>query len=841
MVSNTRLTLNLQYPNIAQVAYAMQGDRLSRAVVADLIDGSTPWAPPAGAYGLITASKPDGTFAVYDTLEDGSPAIVIDGSTVTLYLAEQVLADAGAVKMSVAFFTSAGARLTTFRWTEVVAPEAVLDRVVSGNYISILTATLAQAADDLEEAQTIFDQIKQVYGAPWTAATAADMTDTSRVYVYTGTTGGGFTNGHWYYWNGTAWTDGGNYNSTGFTTDTTLSIAGAAADAAATGAVKGKVEAMNPYDTIELGFVSGGINSNGGLPSASNTRIRTLSNAGHSVVAQGGDKIYVSGVYIVSAFAYNTRAITSSNLYRRFAVGVNGSIDIPPDCVGKYIAVSITKVGHESDDISGDLETIQNDVKYYRVEPVVVVSKIDPTLTKQGYVAESKATGDAIESARKKAIDQSAAILPELDSFRFDWEIGKTVAASGTILENSSYALSEIIPVNEGNILENANPDTGEDSQITVLMVALYNNGVFVPNSRVTISYGDRYIIPSGADGIRIAYGYTSANPSPKVMTRQRLDNYFGIRFLNEAQPVNYIGDGEHPVYVAFGASTTEGDVHHYSGEDITVSEYNYPDYIGKVLNLKTYNLGVGSTGFMKRGDSGSASYGTKPNIMDQIYANDSILSQAKLITIMFGYGNDNWVGANPAKYFSIGNYTDYYPYDEEGYHPGGVEGMNTMISKGATLMGCLNWCVKWISEKYPYAQLIIIFGSPSANDARNITMTAQTEGQGIAPYTLTFNKDPYKDAEDHYGSEYGIYLINEELKKLKEAMDIPIVNLFYEGNAFNWYSTYAKKPDNANEYALFSTKGTQENPTWNSHPNDLGYKYYARFVAGKVTSLFRH
>lgn len=252
MISNTRLTLNLQYPNIAQVAYAMQGDRLSRAVVADLIDGSTPWAPPAGAYGLITASKPDGTFAVYDTLEDGSPAIVIDGSTVTLYLAEQVLADAGAVKMSVAFFTSAGARLTTFRWTEVVAPEAVLDRVVSGNYISILTAAMAQAADDLEEAQTIFDQIKAAYGAPLTAATAAAMTDTSRVYVYTGTTGGGFTNGHWYYWNGSAWTDGGVYNSTAFETDPTLTIAGAAADAKAAGDAVGDLKSAYNDDYSSL-------------------------------------------------------------------------------------------------------------------------------------------------------------------------------------------------------------------------------------------------------------------------------------------------------------------------------------------------------------------------------------------------------------------------------------------------------------------------------------------------------------------------------------------------------------------------------------------------------------
>lgn len=74
-----------------------------------------------------------------------------------------------------------------------------------------------------------------VYGAPLTAATAAAMTDQTKIYVYTGTTGGGFTNGHWYYYNGTAWTDGGVYNSAAVQTDTTLSLSGVPADAKAVG------------------------------------------------------------------------------------------------------------------------------------------------------------------------------------------------------------------------------------------------------------------------------------------------------------------------------------------------------------------------------------------------------------------------------------------------------------------------------------------------------------------------------------------------------------------------------------------------------------------------------
>lgn len=43
-------------------------------------------------------------------------------------------------------------------------------------------------------------------GSPLVASSTAEMTDTSRVYVNT-------TDGHWYYWNGSVWSDGGVYQS----------------------------------------------------------------------------------------------------------------------------------------------------------------------------------------------------------------------------------------------------------------------------------------------------------------------------------------------------------------------------------------------------------------------------------------------------------------------------------------------------------------------------------------------------------------------------------------------------------------------------------------------------
>ena len=72
------------------------------------------------------------------------------------------------------------------------------------------------------------------YGSPLKAATASEMTERNRVYVYVGSESG-YINGNWYYWNGTAWTDGGAYNATSVNTDTTLTMPGEPADAKVVG------------------------------------------------------------------------------------------------------------------------------------------------------------------------------------------------------------------------------------------------------------------------------------------------------------------------------------------------------------------------------------------------------------------------------------------------------------------------------------------------------------------------------------------------------------------------------------------------------------------------------
>lgn len=74
---------------------------------------------------------------------------------------------------------------------------------------------------------------------PTVVTQVSQMTNHGYVYIYNGNESG-YQHGYWYFWDGTAWTAGGAYQVAA--TDPTLSVAGAAADAKATGELKSVLE-----------------------------------------------------------------------------------------------------------------------------------------------------------------------------------------------------------------------------------------------------------------------------------------------------------------------------------------------------------------------------------------------------------------------------------------------------------------------------------------------------------------------------------------------------------------------------------------------------------------------
>lgn len=128
-----------------------------------------------------------------------------------------------------------------------------------------LAAGMGQNVTDVKNAMTEmeaeFETMKAMVGTPLVAATASAMTDHNKIYVYVKSPAeSGYTTGHWYYWNGSAWADGGVYNSQGLETDTTLSVSGMAADAKVTGddITDLKNALQDNYSPIDINWTIGG-------------------------------------------------------------------------------------------------------------------------------------------------------------------------------------------------------------------------------------------------------------------------------------------------------------------------------------------------------------------------------------------------------------------------------------------------------------------------------------------------------------------------------------------------------------------------------------------------------
>lgn len=231
------ITVDVAKKNLFQAIVAKQNDSNSRFLKCTLCNDGVQIIVPPSATAIINAERADNTAAAYmgEVNSDG---------TVTVPLTSWMLALDDIVRCSISIIDSNEQKLTSTSFSiEVEAAEYsdtdisedenydILVRLISD--VSDVTlacetataeATSATAAAELatdsaneaataatnaaEEAQEIADY----YGSPLVATTAAAMTQTNRVYVYTGSESG-YTAGNWYYYNGSAWVSGGVYNS----------------------------------------------------------------------------------------------------------------------------------------------------------------------------------------------------------------------------------------------------------------------------------------------------------------------------------------------------------------------------------------------------------------------------------------------------------------------------------------------------------------------------------------------------------------------------------------------------------------------------------------------------
>lgn len=348
MITQT-YNIDLIPSSLVTLVRASQYDTNLRTLVFNLYDDGTLF-DATGYTVKLGGTKPDKTGFLYDMTVSGSQASII--------ISEQMTAVSGPVVCEITVYDGNGGQVSTVNFILQVERSAL-----AGTEISETDIPLLQQAIDASE---VVISLSETFGSPLVAHTAAEMTLTNRVYVYTGSESG-YVNGNWYYYDGTAWVSGGTYNSI-VNIDTALSTS-------STNPVQNKAIATEVEDlktdlyTIEGGVINGlfvGSNIKTSGATTSNTaRLRTnrMSRAGREVVK------LANGDYEYCAFGYSDEGYSDwQNTYLGENTGwINGAYPLYIPDTYEYYALTFRRVDLAVVS-STDADAISSTIKTYNTE-----------------------------------------------------------------------------------------------------------------------------------------------------------------------------------------------------------------------------------------------------------------------------------------------------------------------------------------------------------------------------------------------------------------------------------------------------------------------------------------
>lgn len=115
-----------------------QGDTYSRYIKITLFNNMSEWPVPDGVTVAVRFKKPDRTQGVYDTLPNGAVAYSVEGNTITVGVAPQMLTVKGKVTASVVVFLGS-AQLATFPFVLNVVENPAAGQSISNDYYYLQT------------------------------------------------------------------------------------------------------------------------------------------------------------------------------------------------------------------------------------------------------------------------------------------------------------------------------------------------------------------------------------------------------------------------------------------------------------------------------------------------------------------------------------------------------------------------------------------------------------------------------------------------------------------------------------------------------------------------------
>ena len=132
-----QINLDMDRMNVSAKVSAVQNDGNTRKIVAKLRSGDKPWKVPAGVEVYVTYITPSKKRGIFDKLADGSPAVEVNSSMVTLTLPRQMLAEPGSLEVSIVFNDVQLNQLSVFPFRLFVEKNPVEGAKPSEDYIRL--------------------------------------------------------------------------------------------------------------------------------------------------------------------------------------------------------------------------------------------------------------------------------------------------------------------------------------------------------------------------------------------------------------------------------------------------------------------------------------------------------------------------------------------------------------------------------------------------------------------------------------------------------------------------------------------------------------------------------
>ena len=437
------------------------------------------------------------------------------------------------------------------------------------------------------------EEIKEQFGAPLVANAASGMTDQDRVYVYTGNETG-FSSGHWYYYNGSNWADGGVYNAVAIETDDTLSVSGKAADGKAVGdqltdlksAFKQEVENVFPESRMqffEIGTnlfngnkVTGRIKADGTLDT---TAIEYWTSDYIYVPNSGGKYALIQRVDSLFRFAVGCYDAFMNKLYAHSS-GVQTAVSIPEGTV--WIRFS---------------EKTDSETRY-----MLAISNSSTAIAYQPYYAKLKAVpnSDMMDFISNNISEIGPGSVSFLKNIHSENLFDKTKAVTGRLANNgtvddtaTSYFTTDYIDISDVDPSYYIVPCISS-TNIGKNGYGFYDaNKGFISGSGGSSNTGNT--IPTGAKYYRASYGIAQlstfavvANATGTIGTNNK--RYFNRYEIDEdVVPYNwYTGKKATALGDSITANGNISGTTHSGWRNFVANEMMFADVI--------YNCGIGGT-----------------------------------------------------------------------------------------------------------------------------------------------------------------------------------------------------------------------------------------------------